>query len=592
MAGVIDPFASPLKPVRIGLGNEGAGLASPSTDINTVNHIDNNISWNMINRFTVVVKTTDNKLLVSSFNDGARDCFGLPIFSIVHGDNVTDPESLLRAVRQKFRLATGLLIDLNPGNDSEMMVTIKAPYRIPAFSATVMIVVSAIDGAPDDLCNKVPTERPFLDFVSMMDFADDVRFPKSNALKQYDVDRIYTIGTHSQYPECTFTRARTTATAVAGASKGYHIPNPRAPSMPIFHGFKDKRTPATFVFDDFCSQSDKLMSKLTDGEKYITFSMCFHDDAYLLVKGYEEVYPETARTFSSFKKYLEPFVPKANDIDNARSMLKKLEMGAFTEAAFLEFLRDFNVCVSRIGGYSDAQQRETFMSKLNNGLKKTVINDTRCPVDPTLNHAIDPIDPNGVQLFTFDRLVVLTREAVSRRSSLNLHTGDSGKAPARDSSPGRKSGKRRRREENLKRKRARGNSANGASANSAFSRAERIKAVADTTKYPNGEGKNKKFTDGTPRTCNNCNSPDHLAHDSACKKKPQGNSASRNSVTAIADSNLSKKMKSALTKMLTVQKNSMNANSDTATPADSGNDQPAANSAVLSRDRLNQLLGQ
>ena len=74
--------------------------------------------------------------------------------------------------------------------------------------------------------------------------------------------------------------------------------------------------------------------------------------------------------------------------------------------------------------------------------------------------------------------------------------------------------------------------------NSAFSKEERLKAAAGP-QYPNGYGKNGQFSDETPKTCNNCNSPDHLAGD--CKK-PKRESKAR-AASNVADSNLSKKAK-------------------------------------------------
>ena len=77
-----------------------------------------------------------------------------------------------------------------------------------------------------------------------------------------------------------------------------------------------------------------------------------------------------------------------------------------------------------------------------------------------------------------------------------------------------------------------------ASMNSAFSKEERLKAVAGPN-YPNGHGENGIFTDKTPKTCNNCNSPDHLAGDCT---KPKRESKAR-AASNVADSNLSKKAK-------------------------------------------------
>ena len=167
------------------LGSEdasGAGVTVSSDTIPNVMTTINSWGYDQYDSLRFVLRTPD-KLLVSSNDEytGYPTFGALPIF--INTDpanpNVTNEDELCKVARTEFFEATGLLIGMQDGSDNELKVKITEPYSPTGpYSSTLLITVVNIDTRMSEFLNKKPIEHPFLAFVPMDKFADDVRYPK------------------------------------------------------------------------------------------------------------------------------------------------------------------------------------------------------------------------------------------------------------------------------------------------------------------------------------------------------------------------------------------------------------------------------
>ena len=552
----LDPYMTPQKTPRIRLGFEDTakiGVSSPFTSaVELASVVPANVKF-----ITFIVKTNVGELLVSSYIDAnGAQMFGLPLIKLDAASlSILTMSDLYLEIRRIFRLNTGLMIDFTDSTDNQLAVRVYNPYTsLPDayYTGMISVCVHIMDSEKSDLCNARPAERLFLQFVRMDEFADDSRYPKNSQMSACDIDEIYAISSMSNYQTCTFLPG--SAGPLLPASGGTRRITTRAPQLGDFFGFDDKRTPAKFNFEDYADQIESNLQFCESPlEKYRLWRACFQEDAYTYIKAFEGLHPPPF-TFEMLKAYMLTLAPKVLTRETARDDLRKLKMLHFTEKSYLEFQRRFIQATAIIQGYDDNRLRVEFVDKLHPNLIARIVDNNKCPSDPKDVNVVVP-DTNPPELFTIKHLQDLAIDVI-RREATKSYAGE-GNRKGRvsvfdrlgetDSSGTGGTGKRLSKADKKRARKAKNAAATGkdggATLNSAYTKEQRIKACANTGKYPQGHGKNGKFNDGTPKTCNNCNSPDHLAD--KCDK-PRQNVPSN----SVAASNLNKRAKKDITSAL------------------------------------------
>ena len=600
MAAVVDPFRTPTSVIRVGLGAEDAGgvtLTAPTTPAAVINRP---IVWANIDCVVVIIRTDiggDQLLIQSRVSTDVTGVVPIPtIFSPLTIDidgtlgAVTNQDTFLLHVRQQVRLLTGLLIDFEEGSDNRMAVCLMDDYLnsnpVYGWTNTVVVRVDRIEGSLSDLRNPSPADRLFLNWVKLTDLANVAQYPMDAYTSQLDIDLIYDRATTRNYPACVFTQSDAIGRPV-GAPGGVSIKHPRIKLPEPFHGFNDSKNPngKSFRFEEWTEQVVNALTTYPDpSDRYNAYKSLFVGDAYTYIKEFEKAnaLPNT-RTIPNLAAYMQGLSPRAITRDEAKSEFEALKMKQPNESAYLIFIREFTRLTNELGNNNDASLRRSFYEKLHPTTAAALVQDNRCPIDPT---EVTVNTPNTVPAvpFLFADMQGLVVELL-QRTQVAKSVKPAAKRQSEDDKPMSRGERKRQKKLAKQGKTLQSATATTPTANSSFPKDQRIKACANTKKYPDGHGKNGSFADGTPRTCNNCNDPDHLSHDCP-KAAKKASAASANTVTKLSESNLSKKAKKDLRALL--QSHASNSPGTTVASADAGAAQPTR---VTVAEPLNEQAG-
>ena len=587
MAAIVDPFRTPTSVIRVGLGAEDAGGATLTAPATPVAVIGRPIVWANIDCVVVIIRTDiggDQLLIQSRESTDVTGAVPIPIiFSPLTIDidgalgAVTDQNSFLLHLRQQVRLLTGLLIDFEEGSDNRMSVCLMDDYLnsnpVYGWTNTVVVRVDRIEGSLSDLRNPYPADRLFLNWVKLTDLANAAQYPMDPYTSQFDIDLIYDRATTRNYPACVFTQMDAVGRPVGGPGGGPVRQHPRIKLPEPFYGFNDSKNPngKAFRFEEWTEQVVNALTPYPDpGERYIAYRSLFVGDAYTYIKEFEKANPlPNTRTVPNLAAYMQALSPRAIQRDEAKSEFEALKMKQPNESAYLIFIREFTRLTNELGNNNDASLRQSFYAKLHPTIAAALVSDNRCPIDPT---EVTVTVPNSVPPvpFLFANMQDLVVELL-QRTQVAKTVKPVPKRQSEDDKPMSRGERKRQRKMAKQGKTLQSATATTPSANSSFPKDQRIKACANTKKFPDGHGKNGSFADGTPRTCNNCNDPDHLSHD--CPKAPRKPSAaSANTVTKLSECNLSKKSKKDLRALL--QSHVSNSSGTTAAAANADTAQP------------------
>ena len=618
MAAYIDSFPAtvntPFRNFTVGLGREGvitAGVESPNTSNTVTTAIRNALGTEMTVRYLIRNRT---QLLIGSLYDPtfvAGNVFGLPSLDIADTESTSLSEIHVKIRRDVFTY-TSLLVDVEDGSDNELCFYLEMPYPTGSSSSKLQLlcVITKLDSYRIDFNNNEPARTPLLRFVEMEDFADVTKFP-IDALVPHDIARVYALGTMHSFPLCEFIPDIVAPGLPLGPPGGAGTVRSLGTFKPAvcddFHGFGNVMTPLSFEFEKYAEQcNNRLRQCVTPESKYQAFRDLFKGDAYDYVEAFEKTCLPVMYTFESLRDYVLAMSPLAANLDKSRAEFKALHLVSYQkEEEYLAFQRVFNHLVIKIPGYSDVMKRNEFLDRLPDVLLHKIIDDSnKCPVHPRRDDAMDPKIPGNP--YTITVLQAHALDIVRRYQSKRLNSQNGMGTDAANPSSKRQ------------RRKSRDNGKN-AQLRSTFTKQERQSVGTG--------GKNGVFRDGTPKTCNNCNSPDHLAHE--CTKGPmklnksqlsdaKSGDGSRGSGGAakpgfprfaaagsIDDSNLSKKAKKDLKRFLSAQAgllpaaggNSASAGPSTpVAPSITGSQSGNAGAEVvggqsLSMDRVRQLMG-
>ena len=290
------------------------------------------------------------------------------------------------------------------------------------------------------------------------------------------------------------------------------------PKPELWYGVYHKDNPSKLTYADWQRSVEKVLeySREPEEQAYIFVTRLLVGDAYSQVKEFEERTDPADKTWRNLLKYLAPLNVKIDVEEQAISNLKRTVMKDPTSIPnYYAFRSSFEN--NRIKGNvsDDFTLRSHWIQNVTKDLREKILDGSEVPTDIQKTECLDK---SGVP-YTYPKLLTHTDDCMKRiqqffridqeaSSRENLQTPD-GKRKRTDqhSSDGKKS---------LKMSDA---DADGDKTSTKIrSKGERVKA---------GVGKNGTFKDGTPKTCNGCNSPDHLLD--AC---PRGNQASNRSQQA------------------------------------------------------------
>jgi len=361
------------------------------------------------------------------------------------------------------------------------------------------------------LRNRIVSKRPFLDFVTLRDFANRTRFPRTKSYKR-DISPLYLESGFVNFPNTRFLALPSpTPTPTPGLVPG-SVPPRLGAYKPTpadkFYGFDHPNTPANFDWKEYVEQTETKLRQNTDpDQKYMAFKDLFVEDAYKYVTEYEAEVPDgDPKTFEGLRDLVQTKSPLATREAKNRHEFDRLVMGDNTEEGYVRFQRDFGSLVTRIGGYTDQMKREQFCKKLSPALLKRIVDNDKCPEVPYVATCFVP-DTDPPVPFTYDKLTDLASRLSRKGQSLKTFRSDT---PTTSRNQGNPMGPKRLKREMRRMKRQ------------GTAKMEAMYTEAERAKIP--EGKNGTFKrDGTVKTCNNCNSPDHLASD--CPHGPKRMSA-------------------------------------------------------------------
>ena len=534
-----------------------------------------------------------------------RTRFGLlEIDEIDAGKGVNDLNTLLLYIRKEVFKTTGFLIAMADGTDDQLQVSLSYPY---ANLQRILCHVLVCDSYVQELRNGNIAKRPFLNFVTLRQFSDSTAFPRAQAYAE-DIALLYAATGYANFPNTEFLELPSPPSTVPSSG----VKNTLGTYKPIppdkFYGFDHAKTPADFDWKEYVDQTEVKLRQCVDADqKYAAFRDLFVEDGFKYVTEYEnklKEMPGISKTFEGLRDLVQSYSPLATRRSKAQAEFDKLKMGDNTEEAYVKFQREFGNLTTRIGGYTDQSKRKEFCKRINATLLNRVVNHDKCPEIPD---DLDPVVPDTSPpvSFTYEKLADLAMSCVRKNQSLKHLRNDTVATPSGYTGTNPK---------RIKREQKRLKRAQTAKMEAMYTEAERAKVQV---------GKNGTFrVDGTVKTCNNCNSPDHLASD--CPKGPMrmsaadlqkaksgayantGGTPAGNKQTfprfaaaqSLSDSNLSKKNKQAL-KLMLAQFQSQQASGNTgvagastpAAAAPSGNGQAAvAGNQQLSGEMVARLL--
>jgi hypothetical protein len=298
-----------------------------------------------------------------------------------------------------------------------------------------------------------------------------------------------------------------------------------------WYGIYNASNPKSLSFDDWRATVSTVIEYTNDTapQAYTYVKSLLRGDSLSLLHEYEHLTPVTSRSADGLLDFLRPRNVKT-DIENVA--LQKLQNTKMKSPAssdnYYKFRSQFEK--NKLDGKitDDATLRLNWMKNLDGELKGKLYD---LSTTPATVENVDCRIPGSRDLYTYDMLLSAT-DSLQTKMQAKHRSDQASSVPA--SGGGR--GKKRHAADAQLRLTDTDNSDKRPMPGILFSKEER-EAV--------GKGKNGTFRDDSPRTCNNCNSPDHLLGE--CKQTARKNafvvksrSDSRNESKSAESNNLSK----------------------------------------------------
>ena len=271
-----------------------------------------------------------------------------------------------------------------------------------------------------------------------------------------------------------------------------------------FYGLTDSRTPKGFDFLTYDQQNIDYVNSVanaTEEERYLFYASQYQATALAYRQEFEKLYVGVDdRTVKNLSAFVRPQIVPATRAQDALNKLKALKMKSPpTFQNFHSYRTEFETHRRDATLEDDYLARDLFLKGLTEPVRKQVITSELCP--PSIDTPTC-IQHDGVTPFLVADLVQLTEISVQRMNALFRANQ---KRPASEDTVMRdnKGGKRQ--------KGGGGKGGKGAQMHAVVNN----RPITPFPKHERGTtvGKNGAFRDGSPRTCNGCNSPDHLFHD-------------------------------------------------------------------------------
>ena len=190
---------------------------------------------------------------------------------------------------------------------------------------------------------------------------------------------------------------------------------------------------------------------------------------------------------TNFKDHCAQFFPAMDPSGSYTDRLKKNKLTSLDQQSFNAWLQEYQLCVSQLGAaLNDSLRKSAIRDSLSNQIFQLCISHQRWPMN---DYSLDPE-------FTADMFIMILKQYAQKGQQ------GYGAVPMQATADGR--GKRKRGQGGGPKMNAMNNNGGSSQNSKPYSKEERAKVKP---------GKNGSYRDGTVRTCNHCNSPDHFAPD-------------------------------------------------------------------------------
>ena len=282
---------------------------------------------------------------------------------------------------------------------------------------------------------------------------------------------------------------------------------------------KEREKDPSFTIITYFDGLDRYFASTshTEDTQYNFARSCFAERALGTVKMYEDIHDSASRTYETFKThiirtYYNPVVQAQE-----RNRLQSLTMPSpLTYEKLTDFNSSFNT-TARSASYNlnslgdDTTLRALYMSALDKGLCRILIDDKDFPSETILVQECH--HPKTSNPFTLNDLMQAALAAQRRRETNKLVMGHQSEKRKREDEPDTHSKGKGGKKKFKKGEKGKSSQSSSRTINSVedmqkakrFTKEQRIAALK-----PGKTPKNGTFADGSPRTCNNCNSPDHF----------------------------------------------------------------------------------
>jgi hypothetical protein len=272
-----------------------------------------------------------------------------------------------------------------------------------------------------------------------------------------------------------------------------------------FYGLTDSRTPKGFDFLTYDQQNVDYVNSVanaTDEERYLFYASQYQATALAYRQEFEKLFVNVVdRTVTNLSAFVRPKVVPVTRSQDALNKLKVLKMKSPpTFQNFHAYRTDYETYKRDATLEDDYLARDIFLKGLSEQVRKQVITSEHCP--PSIDTP-ECFQSNGVTRFLITDLIQLAETSVQRMNAL-FRAGQKRNGPD---------------DPTVRDNKGAGKRSKGAGKGGKGTYLQALTTDRQpTTPKPKHErglivGRNGAFRDGSPRTCNGCNSPDHLFHD-------------------------------------------------------------------------------